>query len=334
MGFFSNISKTIKQSTKVTIPKITATTKAVSGTVAGGVKGVAAITAAAAEKKKKDQISKSSKKAGGGTTKTTKSSGTATTPQTEAVSASNLIQWGSVKFFVNPMNVRSFKGLSIKSSTTTETEEKDEDAYVIKKKNGAYEISMTAIIDKRLGESNVMSVAVDLAEKCRTGYSDYMYTIGKKLVTPKVMGTGATIQNIVMSPGGTWISCEVSITAKQCSKGGGGTESTPTTPSSGNKGPWTATVYYSGSSGAVSSVKATSNVSYADAQKKAYAKVPKNALWASTKKDQASNQSNAAKVVARSTVNNAKKQSQSSGSTSTKNSAITYVESKTKSIQK
>ena len=52
-----------------------------------------------------------------------------------------------------------------------------------------------------------------------------------------------------------------------------------------------ARVYYSGSSGAVSSVTATSTISYQDALNKAYKKVPGNAQWASTTKKQATNQS-------------------------------------------
>lgn len=50
-------------------------------------------------------------------------------------------------------------------------------------------------------------------------------------------------------------------------------------------------VYYSGSSGAVSSVVGYSNISVADARKKAWAKVPGNAQWASETKKQATNQS-------------------------------------------
>ena len=50
------------------------------------------------------------------------------------------------------------------------------------------------------------------------------------------------------------------------------------------------TVYYSGSSGAVSSVTGYSNVSKEDARKKAWAKVPGNAQWASETPKQATNQ--------------------------------------------
>ena len=53
---------------------------------------------------------------------------------------------------------------------------------------------------------------------------------------------------------------------------------------------YSVTVYYSGSSGAVQSVSYTSTISITDARKKAYAKVPKTALWASETKKQATNQ--------------------------------------------
>ena len=90
--------------------------------------------------------------------------------------------------------------------------------------------------------------------------------------------------------------------------------STSSTDQNGKK-TYTARVYYSGSSGATSSVTATSTVSYNDALRKAYAKVPKNAQSASTKKNQATNQSPAltdkALEAARKRVEAAKKDSNS-----------------------
>ncbi len=67
--------------------------------------------------------------------------------------------------------------------------------------------------------------------------------------------------------------------------------STSDNQNNNGKKTYTARVYYSGSSGAVSSVTATSTISYQDALNKAYKKVPGNAQWASTTKKQATNQS-------------------------------------------
>jgi len=93
---------------------------------------------------------------------------------------------------------------------------------------------------------------------------------------------------------------------------------TTSDPNTNGKKTYTARVYYSGSSGAVSSVTATSTISYQDALNKAYKKVPGNAQWASTTKKQATNQSPAltdkALEAARKRVEDSKK---SSGTTAT-----------------
>ena len=184
------------------------------------------------------------------------------------------------------------------------------DKYVKKKNNGGYEVKFTAILDKRLGESDVRKVALHLAEVARTGAKNYIYCSGSKLFTPQMMGTGASIKNIVVAPDGTWISCEVDLTLKQCSKGDGSTGSSSGSGGGGGGGggyKYSVTVYYSGSSGAVSSVTGYSNVSKEDARKKAWAKVPGNAQWASETKKQATNQTTNAKNAANTTTDNAKK---------------------------
>ena len=68
------------------------------------------------------------------------------------------------------------------------------------------------------------------------------------------------------------------------------------------------------------SVTGYSNVSKEDARKKAWAKVPSNAQWASETKSQATNQTTNAKNTAKDTVKNAK-------------DASTYVQKKVDSIK-
>ena len=235
---------------------------------------------------------------------------------TASANKDDLIEWGSNRFFVTPGHIRSYKDLSIATTCNTEDEENGGDKYATKKQNGAYEMRMTALLDKRLGETDVRTEAMRLAEQARTGAIGYVYSCGTKLFTPQMMGTGATIQNIVTTPKGMWISCEVALTLKQTGKStGGGTSPTPSSGSGGGGGgnglgqSWAAIVYYSMSSGAIQSVSATSNISYDDAVKKAYAKVPKGALWASTNRNQATNQtpqSTSATNAANNATNNAK----------------------------
>lgn len=324
MGFFSTIKAAVstpaKQSVKVTswvtkaASTITSTVKKVAGAVATVVKGVAEAV------KKKQEAEAAAKKKTTTKTTTTKKQTTTAKPTTTSVNKQDLIAWGSTRFYVTPTFVRSFKGLQISASCETEDEKNGGTKYVKKKNDGGYEVKLTAILDKRLGETDVRKEALKIAERARTGGKDYIYCCGSKLFTPQMMGTGASVKNIVTAPDGTWISCEVELTLKQCSKGDGSTSPPATSGGSGYK--YSVTVYYSGSSGAISSVTGYSNVSKEDARKKAWAKVPGNAQWASETKKQATNQTTAAKDSVKKTTQDAKKDAEK------------YVNDKTKSVSK
>lgn len=324
MGLFSTIKAAVstpaKQSVKVTswvtkaASTITSTVKKVAGAVATVVKGVAEAV------KKKQEAEAAAKKKTTTKTTTTKKQTTTAKPTTTSVSKQDLIAWGSTRFYVTPTFVRSFKGLQISASCETEDEKNGGTKYVKKKNDGGYEVKLTAILDKRLGETDVRKEALKIAERARTGNKDYIYSCGSKLFTPQMMGTGASIKNIVTAPDGTWISCEVELTLKQCSKGDGSTSPPATSGGSGYK--YSVTVYYSGSSGAISSVTGYSNVSKEDARKKAWAKVPGNAQWASETKKQATNQTTAAKDSVKKTTQDAKKDAEK------------YVKDKTQSVSK
>ena len=300
----------IKQSAKTT--SITSMlTSAING-IKNAVKTVAstvskAISTAAEAAKKKAAAEAAAKKKQPTPKPTTAK--TTTALSTKSATKNDLISWGDNRFFATANHVRSYKSLQITTSCATEDEENGGDKYVKKKKNGGYEVKFTAILDKRLGESDVRKVALHLAEVARTGAKNYIYCSGSKLFTPQMMGTGASIKNIVAAPDGTWISCEVDLTLKQCSKGDGSTGSSSGSGGGGGGGgyKYSVTVYYSGSSGAISSVTGYSNVSKEDARKKAWAKVPGNAQWASETKKQATNQTTNAKNAANTTTDNAKK---------------------------
>ena len=300
----------IKQSAKTT--SITnMLTSAINGiktavkTVASAVSKAISTAAEAAKKKAAAEAAAKKKQT---TTKPTTAK-TTTASSTPSANKNDLISWGDNRFFVTANHVRSYKSLQITTSCATEDEENGGDKYVKKKNNGGYEVKFTAILDKRLGESDVRKVALHLAEVARTGAKNYIYCSGSKLFTPQMMGTGASIKNIVIAPDGTWISCEVDLTLKQCSKGDGSTSSSSGSGGGGGGGgyKYSVTVYYSGSSGAISSVTGYSNISKEDARKKAWAKVPGNAQWASETKKQATNQTTNAKNAANTTTDNAKK---------------------------
>ncbi len=325
MGFFSTIKTVIAKgetaAAKVSVKANSVVTNAAkSATVGAVVKG--ALTNVAAAKAKATSQKKNAQKNTKTTTTTTKAA--TSSSGSSANNSTILIQWHDVQFYANASQVRGLTDLTISSSIETEDKESGGTKYVSKKNSKGYEISMKALFDARLGIKDVKKEAMALAKYGATGQTGYMYAKGEKLVTPILMMTSAKVSNIRMTPKGVWISAEVQITLKTCSKLDGTTNNNNNNNSNGNGYKYGCTVYYSGSSGAVSSVWAGSNVSKEDARKKAWAKVPKTAHWASETKKQATNQSPAmtdkALQAARDRVaqskqqqNAAKTQSQNSG---------------------
>ena len=208
-------------------------------------------------------------------------------------------RWGGQKFEVKSGYVQGFTGLSIKGSSETEDKESGNEKYVSRKNGKPTEIGLTVHLNALTGCKNVRDTAMWFVNQARAGKKDYFYIKDGKLVPCQVMLTEASVKEIEMTNKGDWIMCDVQLTLKQCTKwdgttgGGGGSSGGGGGGSSGGNGGgkvYTATVYYSASSGAVQSVTRTSTISYDDALKKAYAAVPGNAQWASTNPQQATNQ--------------------------------------------
>ena len=208
-------------------------------------------------------------------------------------------RWGGQKFEVKSGYVQGFTGLSIKGSSETEDKESGSEKYVSRKNGKPTEIGLTVHLNALTGCKNVRDTAMWFVNQARAGKKDYFYIKDGKLVPCQVMLTEASVKEIEMTNKGDWIMCDVQLTLKQCTKwdgttgGGGGSSGGGGGGSSGGNGGgkvYTATVYYSASSGAVQSVTRTSTISYDDALKKAYAAVPGNAQWASTNPQQATNQ--------------------------------------------
>lgn len=208
--------------------------------------------------------------------------------------------WGGQKFEVKSGYVQGFTGLSVKGSSETEDKESGGEKYVSRKNGKPTEIGLTIHLNALTGCKNVRDTAMWFVDKARAGKKDYFYIKNGKLVPCQVMLTEANVKEIKMTNAADWICCDVQLTLKQCTKwdgttgssgSSGGSSGGSSSSSSGGGGKtYTATVYYSASSGAVQSVTRTSTVSYDDALKKAYAAVPSNAQWASTNPQQATNQ--------------------------------------------
>lgn len=320
MGFFSTLVKAVKAPAKQSA-KTTSVANVAKGAVnglisgaAGAVKAAASVVKGASEVAKKKAAAEAAAKSKAAASARDAAQKASQSNKAKITTTANkvniLLEWKGHKFYVTPTKVIGFKGLQITSNTATEDEENGGCKYVKKKNDGGYEVKFTAIFDQRLGVSDVRSAAMKLAEDARTGASGYVYNNGSKLFTPNMMGTGATVKNIVIAPNGTWISCEVDLTLKQCGKGDGSSGGSGSGGGGGGGGgggyKYSVTVYYSGSSGAIQSVIGYSNKSKEDARKKAWAKVPGNAQWASETKSQATNQTTNAKNTAKDTVKNAK----------------------------
>ena len=202
------ISNAMKVSVKVTSFGVTAGNKVGSGAASLAAKAAAA---AAAENSKKAAARAAAQSTANRTTATR--SGTQ-----KAQSNRILLKWCDIAFYANSSEVRGFRDLSISSSCETEDEEQGGEKYVKLKNKKGFEISLKAYFDKRLGITDVKSAAMKIANYATVGQSGYFYAQNAKLVSTNMMLTGAKVQNVQMTPYGGWISAEVQMTLKSCSK--------------------------------------------------------------------------------------------------------------------
>lgn len=143
--------------------------------------------------------------------------------------------WNGHVFEVSPTVVRSFTGLTLKGSSETEEKKSGNEIYVQRKNAKAREVSMTIMLNANFGVDVQQEATAFIDEAC-AGANDYFYINGKKLCACMLMLTEASIDNVQISPGGIWISCEVKLTMKQCTKDGGTTEEKSSGGSSGKSG--------------------------------------------------------------------------------------------------
>lgn len=194
-----------------------------------------------------------------------------------------IAKWAKHKFVVTPTLIRGFQDLKIKGHCNVENKDKDNEKEFVTRKNGKpTELSFTVDLNALTGVKDVYSEAIKFVSEADEGKTDFFYLGSKKLLGIKMMLVTAEISEIVMFPqkGNKWISCSVKLTFKKASKGK--TEGGNGGDDEGGSNGFTARVYYTTSSGATGCVTAWSSISYADALKKARAKVPRNANWSGT----------------------------------------------------
>lgn len=139
----------------------------------------------------------------------------------------DLITWsggGGISFFARSNEIRGVKDITISASAETEDKTKGGEKFIKKKNKGSYQLTLNAVLNAALGV-DVKSVAMLITEAARCGENGYFYTAGTKLFPCKFMCTDAKVNAISMTGSGTWKSCEVSMTLKQCDKYGGGSGS-------------------------------------------------------------------------------------------------------------
>lgn len=145
-----------------------------------------------------------------------------------------IASWNGHSFTVSPKLIRGFTGLTIKGSSETEDKTSDGQKYVSRKNSNPSEITLTAELNALTG-CDVKNEALKFVDEARSGAKNYFYMGGKKLITCQLMLTEASVSETTIAPNGTWISCKVKLTMKQCAKYDGSSSSSSSSSSSGSK---------------------------------------------------------------------------------------------------
>ena len=132
----------------------------------------------------------------------------------------DIVKWGDIAFFCRADAIRGVRDISLSAQCETEDSTVDGQKFVKKKNSGGYAIQMTAVLNAFLGE-DVQQTALALAEAARTGGTGYFYCGDNKLVPAQFMMTSAKVSDLKLAPDGTWISANVTLDLKQCSKADG-----------------------------------------------------------------------------------------------------------------
>lgn len=129
----------------------------------------------------------------------------------------DILKWNSFSFYAKASAIQGIRDITIRASTETEDGTANGENFVSRTASNPYEITFTAILNQLLGV-NVKATATGLTEAARKSEKGYIYMAGAKLFTCQFMATEAEIDSLEIAPNGTWISCEVRMTMRQCSK--------------------------------------------------------------------------------------------------------------------
>lgn len=230
-----------------------------------------------------------------------------------------IASWNGHSFTVSPKLIRGFTGLTIKGSSETEDKTSDGQKYVSRKNSNPSEITLTAELNALTG-CDVKNEALKFVDEARSGAKNYFYMGGKKLITCQLMLTEASVSETTIAPNGTWISCKVKLTMKQCAKYDGSSSSSSSSSLSGSK---------------KTSTKKTSTTTaaVAGAVVGAVAAVAKTVTTVVKAASTASKTASALKAAVEA-VNNAKKTSSTTKKTSVVSKVTSAVKNKIKALKK
>ena len=236
-----------------------------------------------------------------------------------------IASWNGHSFTVSPKLIRGFTGLTIKGSSETEDKTSDGQKYVSRKNSNPSEITLTAELNALTG-CDVKNEALKFVDEARSGAKNYFYMGGKKLITCQLMLTEASVSETTIAPNGTWISCKVKLTMKQCAKYDGSSSSSSSSSSSGSKKTSTKKT-------STTTTKKTTTAAVVGAVAGAVAAVAKTATTVVKAVSAASKTASALKTAV-AAVNNAKKTSSTTKKTSVVSKVTSAIKNKIKALKK
>ena len=244
-----------------------------------------------------------------------------------------IASWNGHSFTVSPKLIRGFTGLTIKGSSETEDKTSDGQKYVSRKNSNPSEITLTAELNALTG-CDVKNEALKFVDEARSGAKNYFYMGGKKLITCQLMLTEASVSETTIAPNGTWISCKVKLTMKQCAKyDGTGSSSSSSSSSSGSSSSSSGSKKTSTKKTSTTTTKKTTTAAVVGAVAGAVAAVAKTATTAVKAVSAASKTASALKTAV-AAVNNAKKTSSTTKKTSVVSKVTSAIKNKIKALKK
>lgn len=244
-----------------------------------------------------------------------------------------IASWNGHSFTVSPKLIRGFTGLTIKGSSETEDKTSDGQKYVSRKNSNPSEITLTAELNALIG-CDVKNEALKFVDEARSGAKNYFYMGGKKLITCQLMLTEASVSETTIAPNGTWISCKVKLTMKQCAKyDGTGSSSSSSSSSSGSSSSSSGSKKTSTKKTSTTTTKKTTTAAVVGAVAGAVAAVAKTATTVVKAVSAASKTASALKTAV-AAVNNAKKTSSTTKKTSVVSKVTSAIKNKIKALKK